>query len=76
MEATGKGGHLGYSEGFNYNLYKSSYGTEETINSQGREQMHASLENLSKSMRLMQPPIFTTENINKKSIKSNKILVF
>ena len=49
----GKGGHLGCSEGFNYNLYKSSYGTDEAINSQGREQMHASLENLSKSMRLM-----------------------
>ena len=49
----GKGGHLGCSEGFNWNLYKSSYGVEEAVNSQGREQMHAILENLSKSMRLM-----------------------
>ena len=49
----GKGGHLGCSEGYNWNLYKASYGKEEAVNSQGREQMHAILENLSKSMRLL-----------------------
>ena len=43
----GKGGHLGCSEGYNWNLYKASYGKEEAVNSQGREQMHAILENLS-----------------------------
>ena len=48
-----QGGHLGCSEGYNWNLYKSSYGVEEAVNSQGREQMHSCLQNLSKSMRLM-----------------------
>ena len=46
-------GHLGCSEGFNWNLYKGAYSKDEAVNSQSREQMHAILDNLSKSMRLM-----------------------
>ena len=42
-----------FSQGYNWNLYKSTYAKEEAVNSQGREQMHAILENLSKSLRLM-----------------------
>ena len=52
-DSKNKGGHLGCSEGYNWNLYKASYAKEEAVNSQGREQMHAILENLSKSLRLM-----------------------
>ena len=47
----GKGGHLGCSEGFNWNLYKDAI--DEPINSQGREQMHSLLDKCSESMRLM-----------------------
>ena len=73
----GKGGHLGCSEGYNWNLYKSSYGNDEAINSQGREQMHSILENLSKSMRLMNYQhfmlvlyvFFATTNIHNRDYK-------
>ena len=47
----GKGGHLGCSESFNWNLYKKH--TKETINSQGREQLHALVEKCATSLRLM-----------------------
>ena len=40
----GKGGHLGCSEGFNFNLYKPYLPYK--VNSQGREQMHAILDKL------------------------------
>ena len=46
-----RGGHLGCSESFNWNLYKQS--VDEPINSQGREQMHSLVEKCSKSLRLM-----------------------
>ena len=73
----GKGGHLGCSEGYNWNLYKASYGKEEAVNSQGREQMHAVLENLSKSMRLLNYQhfmlflyvFFATTNIHNRGYK-------
>ena len=47
----GKGGHLGCSESFNWNLYKKH--TKETMNSQGREQFHALVEKCATSLRLM-----------------------
>lgn len=47
----GKGGHLGCSESFNWNLYKKH--TKETVNSQGREQLHALVEKCATSLRLM-----------------------
>ena len=73
----GKGGHLGCSEGFNWLLYKGSYGSEEAVNSQSREQMHSALENLSKSLRLMSYQhfmlflyvFFATTNIHNRGYK-------
>ena len=47
----GKGGHLGCSSGFNFNLYKKHL--QEKPNSQGREQLHALIEKCSDSLRLM-----------------------
>ena len=47
----GKGGHLGCSEGFNWNSYK--HVVDGKVNSQGREQMHSLLENCAESLRLM-----------------------
>ena len=47
----GKGGHLGCSEGFNWNLYKHT--VDEKVNSQGREQMHSLIEKCTESLRLM-----------------------
>ena len=47
----GKGGHLGCSEGFNWNLYKHT--VDSKINSQGREQLHSLVEKCSDSLRLM-----------------------
>ena len=48
---TRRGGHIGCSESFNWNLYKQS--VDEQVNSQGREQMHSLVEKCSKSLRLM-----------------------
>ena len=64
-------------DGSHWNLYKSSYGNDEAINSQGREQMHSILENLSKSMRLMNYQhfmlvlyvFFATTNIHNRDYK-------
>ena len=39
------------SDGFNFNLYKRHL--EETVNSQGREQMHSLLEKCTQSLRLL-----------------------
>jgi hypothetical protein len=47
----GKGGHIGCSEGFNWNLYKPT--VTEKVNSQGREQMHSLITKCSESLRLM-----------------------
>ena len=47
----GKGGHLGCSEGFNWNFYKHT--VDGQINSQGREQLHSLVEKCSESLRLM-----------------------
>ena len=57
-DRSGKGGHLGCSSGFNYNLYKP-YLPHQT-NSQGREQMHAILDKLVPSLRQMSYPVFMT----------------
>ena len=45
----GGGGHLGCSESYNWNKYKSE--VTGAINSQGREQMHSTLSKLGKSLR-------------------------
>ena len=47
----GKGGHVGCSDSFNWNLYKKHY--DEKINSQGREQVNSLVEKCSSSLRLM-----------------------
>ena len=57
-DSSGKGGHLGCSEGFNFNLYKPFLPPH--INSQGREQMHACLEKLVPSLRQMSYAVFMT----------------
>lgn len=70
-------GHIGCSEGYNWMLYKDSYGTDEAVNSQSREQMHSALENLSKSLRLMNYQhfmlflyvFFATTNIHNRGYK-------
>jgi len=50
-DRSGKGGHIGCSEGFNFNLYKQHLDME--VNSQGREQMHSLLEKCTQSLRLL-----------------------
>ena len=50
-DRTGSGGHLGCSEGFNFNLYKKTF--PKNINSQGREQLHSKLEPLKASLTQM-----------------------
>ena len=47
----GKGGHIGSSEGYNYNLYKHTL--DEPVYSQGREQMHSLIEKCAESLSLM-----------------------
>ena len=47
----GKGGHIGCSEGFNWNLYRPV--VTEKVNSQGREQLHSKISKCSESLRLM-----------------------
>ena len=47
----GKGGHIACSDSFNWNLYKKH--TKPKVNSQGREQLHALIENCAASLRLM-----------------------
>lgn len=48
---TGRGGHLGCSDSYNFNLYKKYLNNEANINSQGREQMHAIVDACCKSLR-------------------------
>ena len=50
---SGKGGHLGCSTGYNFNQYKKivKNDIDGAKNSQGREQMHAVLDKLAKSLR-------------------------
>ena len=50
-KSNGKGGHIGCSDSFNWNLYKKH--TKATVNSQGREQIHALVEMCAASLRLM-----------------------
>ena len=47
----GKGGHVGCSDSYNWNIYKTH--TKEEVNSQGREQLHALIERCAASLRLM-----------------------
>ena len=48
---TGRGGHIGCADSFNYNLYKNYLNEDISINSQGREQMHATVDACCKSLR-------------------------
>ena len=48
---SGKGGHLGCSDGYNYNLYRPLSPIH--INTEGREQMHAVLEKCANTLRFM-----------------------
>ena len=57
-DKSGRGGHLGCSEGFNFNLYKPFLPSD--INSQSREQMHSELENCVRSLRQMGYKSFMT----------------
>ena len=50
-DRSGNNGHLGCSQGFNYNIYKPFL--QPKPNSQGREQLHALIEKCSDSLRLM-----------------------
>ena len=50
-DSKGKGGHIGCSEGFNWNLYRPV--VTEKVNSQGREQLHSKISKCSESLRLM-----------------------
>ena len=49
-DSSGKKGHIGCSEGYNYNIYKKHIKTK--VNSQTREQMHAVLDKCVGSLRL------------------------
>ena len=51
-------GHLGCSEGFNFNLYKESIGFKP--NSSGREQTHAAMESSAKNLIQMNYRNFMT----------------
>ena len=51
-DSSGRGGHLGCSEGFNFNLYKP-FLPEVVSNSQGREQTHSEIENCVGSLKQM-----------------------
>ena len=48
---TGRGGHLGCSDSFNFNLYKKYLKNEAHINSEGREQLHSIIDACCKSLR-------------------------
>ena len=48
---TGRGGHLGCSNSFNFNFYKKYLKNEVRINSQGREQLHSIVDASCKSLR-------------------------
>ena len=48
---TGRGGHLGCSNSFNFNFYKKYFKNEVRINSQGREQLHSIVDASCKSLR-------------------------
>ena len=56
-DRTGSGGHLGCSEGFNFNLYKEHL--PEKTNSQGREQLHSKLDKMVESLIQMQGTQFS-----------------
>ena len=51
-DRSGQGGHIGCSDGFNFNLYKP-YISVKQPNSQGREQMHSKLDKLCPSLKHM-----------------------
>ena len=55
-DRTGTGGHLGCSEGYNFNIYKSHlpHGTY----SQGREQLHSLMDRMVESLLQMEYPTF------------------
>ena len=57
-DKSGRGGHLGCSQGFNFNLYKPFLSKD--INSQSREQMHSELENCVRGLRQMGYKSFMT----------------
>ena len=50
---TGSNGHLGWSESYNFNIYKQHVKSDvnDAKDSQGREQLHSTLIKLSKSLR-------------------------
>ena len=48
---TGRGGHLGCSNSFNFNFCKKYFKNEVRINSQGREQLHSIVDASCKSLR-------------------------
>ena len=50
-DRSGKNGHIGCSDGFNFNLYKPHLKTKP--NSQGREQMHSLIAKCTDILRLM-----------------------
>ena len=51
-DKSGIGGHIGCSEGYNFNLYKQHLPYAQP-NSQGREQMHSRLQKLCPSLKQM-----------------------
>jgi hypothetical protein len=55
-DRTGKGGHLGCSEGFNFNIYKSHLPPR--TYSQGREQLHSLMEKMVDSLIQMEYTTF------------------
>ena len=50
---SGKSGHLGCSSSFNFNEYKKTFSEDYKVNSQGREEFHATVDACCKSLRLM-----------------------
>ena len=50
-DRSGKNGHIGCSDGFNFNIYKPHL--KEKPNSQGREQIHSMIEKCTDSLRMM-----------------------
>ena len=57
-DRSGRGGHIGCSEGFNFNLYKPHLPPR--TNSQGREQMHSKLDKMVESLIQMSYVSFMT----------------
>ena len=48
---SGRGGHIGCADSFNFNVYKNYLQDDVKINSQGREQMHSVVDAVCKSLR-------------------------